>query len=215
MSIARRHTFRLLIALSGLAFVVMLIDRAGTASARGVPGVLRAGPSAWSAVLAGLAAALIAFIACLTRRQVQRIRSGLSAARLFRTTGPLGPEGGRRAIAVVEVTGAERLSAARRRGVMKSLQLYLEGFVEPGERFARVGMNSYGLLLAAGDDAALSRRLAILEQDAGFLFMAAYPAQGPAARVASLPLQGDQRPEEALRCLLARLASDPLQSRRP
>ncbi len=72
---------------------------------------------------------------------------------------------------MVEVTGAERLSAARRRGVMKSLQLYLEGFVEPGERFARVGMNSYGLLLAAGDDAALSRRLAILEQDAGFLFM--------------------------------------------
>ena len=66
---------------------------------------------------------------------------------------------------------------------MESLRLYLEGFIREGELCGRLDRFSYGLVLKAGDSAAFSQRLEILKQDAGFLYMAAYPGMRLTARV--------------------------------
>ncbi len=120
-----------------------------------------------------------------------------SQARLFRTA--MRPAaGGARAMVVVKLLGLRRLPAAKLKGAMKSLGFYLPSFIREGEACERTGRREYGLLLYCGDDAAFSRRIAVLRQDLGFLYMAAYPGLLK-ARVAFCRLSDAASVREALR----------------
>jgi hypothetical protein len=152
-------------------------------------------------LLLALAAALIPFC----RRLIAAAGFRQSATCFLRKAEKLSSGGGR-AIAVVSVPGLERLSAKRGRKAMGSLRLYLEGFVREGERFGRVDRFAYGLVLIPADAAAFAQRLEVLKQDAGFLYMAAYPGMRLTARVTACRQDG-----LGLRDALRRAMSDSAQ----
>ncbi len=199
MTIVRRVSTLLLSTLGFLCFVVFLKDWGVAAMASAPDGSRVSGSWAYALIIAGAAVAL-ALVAALIppcRRLIAAAGYRQSTKCFLRKVDGL-PSGGDRAVAVVAVPGLERLPARKGKNAMKSLRLYLEGFVLKGERFGRVDRFAYGLVLIPGDAAAFAQRLEILKQDAGFLYMAAYPGMRLTARVTACR-EGGQGLQDALR----------------
>ena len=199
MTFARKVSTLLLSFLGVVFFAVFQKDWGVAAMASSPDGSLFSGKWTYALIIAGAIVAL-ALVAALTphfRRFIEAVGYRQSAACFLRKAEKL-PSGGRRAVAVVSVPGLERLSAKRGKKAMGSLRLYLEGFVREGERFGRVDRFVYGLVLIPGDTTAFSQRLEILKQDAGFLYMAAYPGMRLTARVTACREDG-QGLQDALR----------------
>jgi hypothetical protein len=129
----------------------------------------------------------------IRRRDGHRIERFLAKAEVCATDGQPW------AIAVASVSALESLTREKAKGAMESMRLYLEGFVEGGEFFERIGRYDYGLMLRCGDEAAFQRRLEILRQDSRYLYMAAYPGRNICARVAACRVAGAPSAGEALR----------------
>ncbi len=199
MTIARRVSTLLLSTLGFFCVVVFLKDWGVAAMAAAPDGNRALGSWAFALVIAGavLALALVAALIPHCRRLIAAIGYRQSTKRFIRKA-EREPSGGERAVAVVSVPGLERLPAKKGANAMKSLRLYLEGFVREGERFGRVDRFAYGLVLLVGDAAAFSQRLEILKQDVGFLYMAAYPGMLLTARVTTCR-EGGQGLQDALR----------------
>jgi hypothetical protein len=106
--------------------------------------------------------------------------------------------GGLRAIAVIDVPGLRSLFHSKFYRAIGCLRLYLEATLEPGECFYRVRRYEYGLSLVFRDREAFARRLQILEQDVGFLYMASHPGLNVKTRVAGCPLSEAKGAMDAL-----------------
>lgn len=199
MTIARRVSTLLLSTLGFLCFVVFLKDWGVAAAASAPDGSRVTGSWAFALIIAGavVVLALVAVLIPSCRRLIAAAGYRQTTKSLLRKAERL-PSGGDRAVAVVAVPGLERLPAGKGKNAMKSLRLYLEGFVREGERFGRVDRFAYGLVLLPGDAASFSQRLEILKQDAGFLYMAAYPGMRLTARVTACRENG-QGLQDALR----------------
>ncbi len=137
------------------------------------------------------------------------LRNKQTNARFRREARRLASGGGQWAVAVISLLGLNRLPVGRRKGAMASLRLYLESFIEPGEGIRRLKTDEFGLILRCGEGAALSHRLAILAQDVGFLYVAAYRCLPFEPRVASCRMDEAESPQDALDCARSRLPKRP------
>lgn len=131
-----------------------------------------------------LYAALIAFVSLVFGSAWIGFPIRRSRVRFLREAGHMSAESSY-AVVVVRAVGFEKLSRRRQRGALNSLKLYLEGFAEPGERSAPVGRRIFALLLRCEDQTAIEKRLAILEQDTGYLFMASHPGKYLSAEISA------------------------------
>lgn len=141
-------------------------------------------------LLAGLTAAVCAFL-----RKRKRRRADVRFARMaehFLT------DGRARAAVVARLEGAARLSAARRKSALKTLQLYLESFIGRGEALISLKKDEFGLILLCKDSAALSAKLSILSADVSYLYMAAYPTLALRARIGVCPFDAACSAAQAL-----------------
>ena len=198
MTNVRRVSTLLLFFAGVLCFVIFLKDWGTVAMASASEGSAAPGFAVRMLLMTGAALVLIVIISMLPfpRRLIESARGRRLAARfLKRAEGKTG--GGPKAVAVVSVPTLAHLPAAKGRMAMESLRLYLEGFIGERECVGRLDRFVYGLLLASGDSAAFSRRLEILKQDVGFLYMAAYPGMRISARVTAC-LEGGLGLQDAL-----------------
>jgi hypothetical protein len=199
MTIARRVSTLLLSTLGFFCFVVFLKDWGIAAMASAPDGNHVTGPWAFAVILAGAVVAMGLFAALIPScRKLIAAAGYRQSTKCFLREAEGLTSGGNRVVAVVAVPGLERLPAGKGKNAMNSLRLYLEGFVLKGERFGRVDRFAYGLVLIPGEAAAFSQRLEILKQDAGFLYMAAYPGMRLTARVTACREDG-QGLQDALR----------------
>jgi hypothetical protein len=207
MTNARRVSTLLLSFLGLYCFVIFLKDWGVAAMASAPGGSSASGFWGHALIVAGavLALALAAALIPFFRGLIQSARYRKSAERFLRKAEGL--PSGDRAIAVVAVPGLERLPAKRGEKAMGSLRLYLEGFVREGEPFGRLSRFAYGLCLTIGDSAAFAQRLEVLKQDAGFLYMAAYPGMRITARVTACR-EGGQGFQAALSCAMGKSAPE-------
>ena len=210
MSISRRRGIRLTVALIALGWGLFHVSRLQTAEAMdafiGADGLWRGAKDFFSLIYYVPLAALSAYLLSIAWIS---IRNALRQVRFVRQADRASSAGQPYAVTAVTATGFSRLPRRRRGGALNSLGLYLEGFAEPGERCARLGRHSFALLLRCEDRSAFEKRLAILEQDTGFLFMASHPGKCLGARVSACRVDEAGGAAKALRRALSAAHSKP------
>jgi len=209
MSILRGRGIRLAAALIALICGAFLLagEHAAQASIAPAGGLWVGAGARW---LWLFAAALIAFAALVLGIIRLDLPARRSRARLLREAEHMASSEHPYAVVAVKAVGFGQLTRRRRSGALNSLRLYLDSFVEPGERCAPVGRQRFALILRCEDRSAFEKRLAILEQDMGLLFMASHPSKRLGARVAACRIDEAGGAVRALR-----LAMSDFQGARP
>ncbi len=204
MAILRRRGFRVTVALIALGWVLFHVGRLQTAEAVdafiGADGLWNGTKGIFLLIHYVSLAALSAYL--LSNAWIS-IRDVLRQVRFVHEADRASSSGQPYAVATVAATGFARLSRKRSSGALNSLRLYLDGFAEPGERCARLSRYSFALLLRCEDRSAFEKRLAILEQDTGFLFMASHPGKCLGARVSACRMDEAGGAAKALRRALS------------
>ncbi len=131
------------------------------------------------------------------------VRNMLRQSRFVREANRTSSCGQAYAVVAVTATGFARLTNRRRTGALNSLRRYLDGVAEPSERYAQLSRYAFALLLRCEDLEAFEKRLAILEQDTGFLFMASHPGKRLGAQVSACPIDKAHGAAKALRRALS------------
>ncbi len=199
MSIMRRRVARLLISV-GLCFLIWIPFHIqnGSAASLGMDTLFSLDLKRVTVFHVAAVLVLLAALIPLSPSLARRRRNAQADLRFVENAERLPDDGQPRSVVSIRIQNFQRLPSAKRGHAAASLARYLDGSLQADETCARLRTDEFGLLLLCGDTASFAKRLLVLKQDVGFLYMAAYPALKLEAVVGACPLSEARGAAEAL-----------------